>query len=132
MRAKVAFCSGDRSGSGSFNNALSKLRSAGLIEGWRITPAGEAAIPDDVEPKPTGAELREWLRPKLGRAENVILDVLLDAQGDRLSNGQIAEASGYSEGSGSFNNALSKLRTLEAAEGYERDGGTKAADVFFE
>jgi hypothetical protein len=31
-----------------------------------------------------------------------------------------------------FNNALGRLRTLEAAEGYARDGGAMAAGVFFE
>lgn len=35
-------------------------------------------------------------------------------------------------GSGNFNNALGRLRSIEAAEGYEREGGSKASDVFFE
>lgn len=74
----------------------------------------------------------EWLRPKLGGAENDILDVLIEARGERLPKEQLAKLAGKSANSGSFNNALSRLRSLEAAEGYERDGGTKAADVFFE
>jgi hypothetical protein len=94
-RAKVAFYSGCSAGSGGFNNALGKLRSAGLVEGWRITPAGEASIPPDVGPKPVGSELREWLRPKLGRAENAILDVLVAARGEPLTNAQIGDPSGY-------------------------------------
>lgn len=127
--AKVAFYSGYSVGSGSFNNTLSKLRTAGLIAGWEITADGIAAVPSTVEEKPTGAELREWLRPKLSKAENAILDALIEHYPERLSGETIAEASGYSAGSGSFNNALSKLRTLQAAEGYERDGGTKASDT---
>jgi cell division septum initiation protein DivIVA len=130
--AKVSFYSGYSATSSGFSNALGRLRSLGLVEGWRITDAGIAAVPDDVEDKPRGAELREWLRPRLSKAENSILDVLMDAGGDRLANSEIAERSGYSLTSSGFSNALGKLRTILAAEGYEKDGGTKAHDVFFQ
>jgi uncharacterized protein len=131
--AKVGFYSDYAAGSGSFNNALGRLRSAGLLQGWSITADGEAtAEAIGVGPKPSGTDLREWLRQKLGRAENAILDALIAEHPTRLSAAQIGELSGYAPGSGSFNNALGRLRSIEAAEGYERDGGTKAADVFFE
>lgn len=130
--AKVAFYSGYAMGSGGFNNALGRLRSTGLLSGWKITPEGEAAMSGMTDPKPTGIELREWLRPKLSKAENAILDTLVDAGGSKLSAADIADLSGYALGSGGFNNAIGRLRSIEAAEGYERDGGTKAADVFFE
>jgi len=129
--AKVGFYADYTAGSGSFNNALGRLRSAGLLQGWQITPEGEAAAAIAGE-KPSGGNLRVWLRRKLGRAENALLDALCAAHPQRLTADQLAEASGYTAGSGSFNNALGKLRSIEAAEGYERDGGTKAADVFFE
>lgn len=131
-KAKIAFYSGYSAKSSGFNNALGSLRTAGLVDGWQITPAGFDLIPREVLPKPSGAELREWLRQKLSKAENAILDALIEAGGRRLDKTEISEASGYSETSSGFNNALGKLRTIEAAEGYDRDGGTKAADVFFE
>ena len=130
-KSKVSFYSGYRAGSGGFNNALSELRKQGLIEGLEITEAGVAAVPSDVEPKPTGSQLREWLGSKLGVAEKTILDALIKHYPDRLTNEELGEASGYSAGSGGFNNALSKLRTLDAIEGYARNGGMKASDVFF-
>jgi hypothetical protein len=68
----------------------------------------------------------------LERSENAVLDALIAAYPQRLSKQELADASGYSAGSSGFDNAVGKLRTLEAAEGYERDGGTKASDVFFE
>lgn len=131
-KAKVAFYSGYAAGTGSYNNALGRLRTAGMLEGWRITPKGAMELGCSVAEKPTGWELREWLRGKLTRAENSLLDALVKHYPRRLSNEELAEASGYAIGTGGFNNALGKLRTLEAAEGYARDGGTKASSVFFE
>ncbi len=131
-QSKVAFYSGYTAGAGAFNNALGRLRSLGLVAGWQITAAGEAAIPVDIEPKPSGMELREWLRPKLGKAENAVLDVLIEAQGESLTDAEIGQRSGYTPGAGAFNNALGRLRSLEAAVGYARTGGVRAAEVFFE
>jgi hypothetical protein len=131
--AKVGFYADYTAGSGSFNNALGRLRSSGLLAGWKITEAGkEAAEQLGAEEKPTGPELREWLRRKLGKAENSLLDALCEAYPERLPDDELGAASGYTAGSGSFNNALGRLRSIEAAEGYARDGGAKAADVFFE
>ncbi len=130
--AKVGFYANYSANSGGFNNSLGKLRSAGLAQGWSITDAGASLAESmGVNPKPTGQELREWLRRKLGKAENAILDALFAAYPSRLTAIELGQASGYSSNSGGFNNALGRLRTIEAAEGYERDGGTKAADVFF-
>ncbi len=84
VRAKrPAFYAGYSVRSGGINNALRKPWSQGLVAGWQIAPA-------DVEPKPLGAELREWLRPKLGRAASAILGVLFAAAGGPLTNAEIA------------------------------------------
>jgi hypothetical protein len=115
---------------GHFNNTLGKLRSRRLVAGWKITPEGEALIPSDVEDKPTGAELREWLRPKLSSAENKLLDVLMNHHGRRVAVDELAEQAGYTV-NGHFNNSLGHMRTLQVAEGGAREGGVKAADVFF-
>lgn len=128
--AKVAFFAG-YTVNGHFNNVMGNLRSQGLVAGWEITPDGVSQVPSGVEPKPTGAELREWMRPKLNSAENKILDVLIEAQGKRVDVGDLATGAGYTL-NGHFNNCLGHMRTIEVAEGGMREGGVKAADVFFE
>lgn len=130
-KAKVSFYSNYSATSSSFSNALGSLRTAGLLTGFAITQQGVEAVGDAAD-KPRGPELHRWLRQKLTKAENAILDALIAAHPQRLSNAAISASSGYSETSSSFNNALGALRTIDAAEGYDRDGGTKAADVFFE
>jgi hypothetical protein len=130
--AKVAFYSDYSAGSSTSNNALGRLRH-GLVSGWKITADGIAAAEAlGVGEKPAGGELLGWLKGRLGRAECALLDALVAAYPNRLSAAEIGERSGYSVGSSTFNNAIGKLRTIEAAEGYERDGGAKAADVFFQ
>lgn len=129
-KAKLGFYSGYNTKGGYFDNMVGRLRSAGLVERWGITSAGEAMMSNAV-PKPTGPELREWLRPKLGKAPNAMLDALIAANGDRLTKAELAEVTGYSNSGGYFDNCLGRLRSLDAAEGFDRDGGVKAADVFF-
>lgn len=130
---KIAFYAQYTVSSGGFNNALSSLRTKGLLRGWSITEEGVAKAESlGTEAKPNGQQLREWLRPKLDRAQNTLLDALCAAHPERLDNAALASASGYTESSGGFNNALSRLRSIGAAEGYTRDGGARAADVFFE
>lgn len=127
--AKVSFYSGYTQGAGSFNNALGRMRSTGLLQGWRITLEGCDFIADSVDEKPVGSELRERLRRKLTKAENALLDALLSIYPERATNETLAELSGYTAGAGSFNNALGRLRAIEAAVGYERDGGVRASDI---
>ncbi len=130
-KAKIAFHAGYSARSSGFSNALSRLRSLGLVQRIQITGQGEALIRNEAGEKPSGAELREWLRTRLGRCENVVLDALIEQYPKRLSIEEIAGATEYSAKSSGLSNALSRLRTIEAADGY-RDGGIKAADVFLE
>lgn len=115
---------------GHFNNLMGQLRAAGLVEGWAITEAGILAVPVDVEAKPTGKQLREWLREKITGAENKLLDVLMNHRGRRVSVEDLATQAGYTV-NGHFNNSLGHLRTLQIAEGGAKDG-VKASDVFFQ
>lgn len=130
---KVQFYSGYTIGSSTWNTALGRLRHS-HVKGWAITEEGIAEVDSwgQVEPKPSGQTLREWLRPKLDKAQNTMLDSLCAAYPNRLTNEALSAACGYTVGTSTWNTAIGKLRTLEAAEGYERDGGVKAADVFFE
>lgn len=117
---QVALLTGYSHTSGGYRNSLSALRSAGYIEGRgdvTITVDGLAAL-GDYEPLPTGPALIEWWKDKhLGKAERMILDVLVDAYPAPVSTEEIALRTGYSATSGGFRNALSRLRSLELASG---------------
>ena len=100
--------------SGSFQNALSALRTAGYVEGpntgvMRITAAGEGQGP--FPELPVGRDLRDyWLsHPSFGTAARKILAALFERQAGATAD-ELCEATGYNY-SGSFQNALSELRT---------------------
>lgn len=129
--AKVAFYANYHTRSKGFTNALGKLRSSGLAQGLAITDAGIEFIAADAGERPSGPELRDWLRPWLTGAANRVLDALLATGGQRLSQEELAERCECHPRSKGFTNALGRLRTIEAVEGRDKDGGIKAADVFF-
>lgn len=96
-------------------NALSTLRTRGLIEGdavcLRITDAGRELV-GDVEPMPTGRELLAWWANELGGCPGAVLYAISNAGGE-LSRLEIAGQTGYEATGSTMRNALSKLRTLE-------------------
>lgn len=105
--------------SGGFRNSLSKLRTAGLIEGRgevAITAPGKDAL-GPWEPLPQGAELIGWWGTQLGKAERLILDYLAVHPHRDVPIDEIASATGYSSTSGGFRNSLSRLRTLQLVTG---------------
>jgi len=99
--------------SGSFQNALSELRTAGCIEGanneiMRITDAGLAHGPFPELPQGE-ARLQYWLNnSRFSKASKMILEALSD--GREKTADELCEITGYSY-SGSFQNSLSELRT---------------------
>lgn len=129
---QVAILSGYSVTSGSFNNSLSSLRTKGYISGGGdamvITGVGVDAL-GPYDPLPTGEDLHQYWYRELGKAEAEILKTLISNHPNSLIKTQIAVATGYSDTSGSFNNALSRLRTLELIEGYK---DMKASDSLFE
>lgn len=106
--------------SGGFRNSLSKLRSAGFIDGRgevTITAQGSAAL-GTWEPLPQqGPELIRWWGTQLGKAERLILDHLAAAPGRAVPVDELARQTGYSPTSGGFRNSLSRLRSLGLASG---------------
>lgn len=129
---QIAILSGRSSKSSAFKNALSSLRTSGALAGdnksvMQATPEGIERL-GDWEPLPQGRPLFDHWCSMLGRSERTVLQVLVDAYPVELSKSQISEQSGYSETSSGFKNALSKLRTLELAEGYEQ---MVASEIFF-
>jgi hypothetical protein len=125
-RRQLAMLSGYSSKSGGFNNALAKLRTAGLInkggEPVKATEDGLAAIDGTYEPLPTGRALLDHWNSKLGKAERLILAACIDAWPESLTRDEVATITSYSGASGGFNNALAKLRTLELI--------TRGAEIF--
>lgn len=133
-KKQLAVLAGYSSKGGGFNNALGKLRSAGLIEGSGIITTSSLAdgLDFEVEPLPRGDELFDYWMTKLGKAEREILTVLFQSGGQPMSKFEIAEAteSGYKPTGGGFNNALGALRTRDLIEG--RGDSIRAADMLFE
>jgi Helicase HerA, central domain len=118
-KRQVALQSGYAAKGGGFNNALSALRSADLIERGdpiRATTAGVAILGNAWEPLPTGPALLEHWLGQLSKAEGLILRTL--AVSSPLTKEEVAARAGYASNGGGFNNALSRLRTLELVEGY--------------
>lgn len=119
--------------SGSFQNALSELRTAGLIVGantelMQITDAGLAHGPFPV--LPTGRALAEyWVaHPSFGKCAREILRHLIDAPSGRNAQ-QLCDVTGY-EYSGSFQNALSELRTAGVLIGKNTEMMRASEDLF--
>ena len=109
--------------SGGFRNALSSLRSQGLIVGANteqmvITSAGLAALGTDYEPLPIGRELiGYWQNHRaLGACERAIFKTLVEVYPRGLRAEQLGEKTGYAW-SGGFRNGLSALRTAGLIEG---------------
>ena len=119
-KVQVAVLTGYAATGGGFNNYLGALRSRGLIEGdgdrLTINEAGIRAL-GSWEPLPTGCELVDYWRNRLGKAERLILETLTQAYPAGLNKEDVAARAGYEANGGGFNNALGRLRTLELVQG---------------
>lgn len=118
-KRQVAVQTGYAIKGGGFNNAVSALSAAGFItrngDSLEITDAGVGAL-GTYEPLPTGQALLDYWLNQLPKAERAILGVLINGR-SALTKEQIAQMTGYEVGGGGFNNALSRLRTLELVTG---------------
>lgn len=135
--AQLSILTGYSIKSSGFDNSLSSLRTRSLIEGPRgalsITLGGQK-VAGKVEALPKGKALLEYWCSKLQKCERTLLVVIYDAGkmpggGCAVGKDYIAEHSGYSQTSSGFDNALSRLRTLELIVGYKE---MKAADIFYD
>ncbi len=130
-KTQLAILTGYSHKGGGFNNYLSALRSKGYITGTtehiKISAAGLDAL-GSYDPLPSGEALIDYWRRQLWKAERAILDALIAAYPASMFKDEVALLTGYEANGGGFNNALSKLRTLELIEGR---GELKAADTFF-
>lgn len=117
---QVALLTGRSHKGGGYRNALSTLRSSGLIEGRgdiRITDAGRAALGSWEPLPPPGPGLIDWWAQQLDKAPRLILQHLASTPHRDVPIAEIAEATEYSSAGGGFRNAISRLRSLDLATG---------------
>lgn len=130
----VAFLAGYKVGGGAYNNPRGSLRVKGLIEylsgdALRLTPAGAecAEYPDHAL---TNEKLHTKVMERLPGPEKKLLQPLLDAYPEPMTNEMLAELSGYAVGGGAFNNPRGRLRTLGLIE-YLPNNLVRARDLLF-
>ncbi|MBI1213599.1 MAG: hypothetical protein GC190_19245 [Alphaproteobacteria bacterium] len=130
-RGAAALMAGYSAKSGSFANAISKLRTAGLLAAGDPLHATEKALKEagHIPALPTGAELLAyWCAHKVvGKAERAILTEVVNAYPRHVKKTEVADRTGYSAQSGSFANSLWRLRTLGLISGKTE---LVAADAF--
>jgi hypothetical protein len=131
---QVGFVAGYSPGSGNFNNLKGQLRSLGLVD---YPQPGRISLTDaggDKADAPavavTQAEFHRHVRAKLSGPQLKLFDPVLATYPDSLTSDGVAEAAGYSAGSGNFNNLRGQLRTIGLID-YPRPGEVRAADWLF-
>lgn len=119
-RAPVAFLARYKPGTGAFQNALGRLRSASLVE---YPEDGKVRLRDGgrrlARPPSAPATVEDVHKAVLERIDGPmkrILRPLLDAHPTPLDRPILASRSGYQDGTGSFQNALGRLRSLGVIE----------------
>lgn len=119
-KAMIGIACGYSPGSGGFNNALSELTTADFImRGDRIRVNNNRM--SEITHGVFHGQLNtveydiETFKSKLGKCEREIYEVLLENPEVTYTKETLADATatGYSPGSGGFNNSISRLNTLE-------------------
>jgi uncharacterized protein len=133
-KVQIAFVAGYTPSSGGFNNILGKLRGAGLIvypaPGMAsLTPAGREKT-SPVESMPDNETLHQCVLSKLNPPQQRVMRWLLKAYPEPMTKEQLALGTGYSSGSGGFNNILGSLRSLQLIT-YPRKGCAVALPFLF-
>lgn len=115
-KAQVAIATGYSAGSGGFNNALSELNTKGFIRRdgkLQANPEAMGEIEACIGPiEPMAYDISTY-RNNLGKCEQMIYDVLLQRPNYEFTKEEMGDKTNYSHTSGGFNNALSRLNTLE-------------------
>ena len=117
----IAIESGYAVSGGGFNNALSRLRTLGMVQGsdpLQLTDSGRSYVTRyERESMPIGAALADYWMRQLPKAERAILEVLTRPPRRSMSKEAIALETAYEVTGGGFQNALSRLRSLLLIEG---------------
>ncbi len=128
----VAFLAGYTYGGGGFNNPRGALKTKGFVEyrGKKLALTEEGRANANVPEAPlTGMMLRDRVMSILPGPEKKLLQPLIDAHPNAMSNEELQVASGYEPGGG-FNNPKGRLRTLGLIE-YPSPGHARAKDFLF-
>jgi hypothetical protein len=133
-KLRVGFLADYSPSSGNFNNLLSQLKKDGLITYPQpgiaeLTPEGRA-LAQVSQVALTTVELHEKIYSKLSNPQIICLKVIIDQYPDSISREDVANATGYSSGSGNFNNILSRLKSLALIE-RPLQGYVRAAPLLF-
>jgi len=119
-RAMLAAMAGIKATGGTYGTYLSRLRTAGYIEGGRdlsITDAGIAAL-GPVDDLPTGIELIEWYKAnKLNATQGAMLDAIVQSHPNGVTRCVLASAVELESGGGTYGTYLSRMRQLGIIEG---------------
>lgn len=127
---QAAFVAGYSHKSGTWATYLSRLRSAGLIEGRGdlvLTGEGLSKANNPGTP-PTGVELRQIVLAKIDAPLAKILGPILTIYPRALSHEEAGRSAGYSHSSGTWATYLSRLRSLDLIDGR---GELRAQDWLF-
>lgn len=132
-RAQVALICGYAPSSGSFNNNIGKLGTAGLLISSsgriRLTEAGAAHAEAGAAPQ-TAEEVQALVLGKMEPAKQKLLRAVLAAYPGALTRRSLAEATGYAPDSGSYNNNLGAMGTFGVLEIPEK-GCVRASPALF-
>jgi hypothetical protein len=131
---QVGFIAGYSPSSGGFANLKGGLRSLGFVDypsGGKLalTEAG-AALADAPALAVTQDAFHVQVRAKLSGPQVRVLDPIIAAYPHPISSQEVADAAGYSAGSGGFANLRGSLKTIGLIE-YPAAGQTRAADWLF-
>lgn len=129
-KVQVAVIAGYSPTSGSFSNAISKLRTCLLIEGngaFTITQAGTLYLGEYERLSEDPVEVLSFWIQKAGKCPGAILKFVCESHPSWVTKSQTAEITGYSVTSGSFSNGISKLHSLGLIE-RGHDGMIRATD----
>ncbi|MHB8272026.1 ATP-binding protein [Bradyrhizobium sp.] len=117
--AQAAFIAGYSHKSGTWATYLSRLRSAGMIEGRGDLALTESGLNEANEPDalPTREALWNAVLGKIDAPLQRILKPIIAEYPDALSHAAAADEAGYSPSSGTWATYLSRLRSLDLIEG---------------
>lgn len=113
-KVQIGAMTGYSHGSGGFNNAICKLAKEGLIVRSGQTIIINLDVVDEINELVDGTvahKLEDWIA-KLGACERKIYEELLNNRNSDWTKIEMAEATGYAPGSGGFNNAICRLKTI--------------------
>lgn len=131
-RTQVAFVAGYKPNTGTFNTYLGRLSSIALLSASSpgrvvLTEIGLAAA--DVPPTPHRGDLHDRVRAVLDGPLTKILNVLIEQYPDDMTRPDLAMASGYQPGTGTFNTYLGRLNSIGLTD-TKPDRVTAAAWLF--